>query len=88
MQVGKIVFIQIRIVITTNGTGATYIDATLPVTPTTETFVLPGRAALVSGKMLQGFINNSAHIAIYNYDNSYPAVDGESLTVSGIYEAA
>ncbi len=88
VKVGKIVFVEIDILITTNGTGATYVDATLPFTAANNYYILAGRERTITGKMLQGQINNNAHVPIFAYDNSYPGGDGRDLVVSGIYEAA
>ncbi len=85
-QIGKIVFVIITITITTNGSAATDVISTLPVAPT-GIINFCGRAVSVSGKMLQGTAL-SASVAILNYDGSYPGASGETLNVSGFYEAA
>ena len=88
--IGKLVFIQITVTITTNGTAAGDVIATLPfasVNVASAAHVLAGRANAVSGKMLQGIINtNSGTVAIFNYDNTYPGASGETLVLSGFYE--
>jgi hypothetical protein len=88
-QVGKLIFIQITISITTNGTAASFVKATLPISgvaaPSVE-YCFAGRA-LVSGKMLQGNIGSGGGVlSLDNYDNTYPGADGETLVVSGFYE--
>jgi hypothetical protein len=83
--IGKTVFIQIDIAITSNGTAASDVLATLPVAAFSNA-VLVGRAANVSGKILQGLLNGS-QAAIVNYDNSYPGATGEALHLSGVYES-
>lgn len=87
-QIGKTVFIQIVITITTNGTAATtvLVSSALPVAASQD-FLLPGRAKVISGKMIQG-IKSGSGILIVNYDNSYPGGDGETLVLSGLYETA
>lgn len=92
-QLGKTVHIAINVSITTNGTAATDVRATLPVNAysgSTQLYCLAGRAANVSGKMLQGVIFNTSPTLciINNYDNTYPGGTGEFLVVTGIYEAA
>jgi hypothetical protein len=90
--IGKLVFIQITVTITTNGTAATQVNVTLPfasVNVAGVNHVIPGRATAVSGKMLQGIVGvNSAVLAVVNYDNSYPGASGETLVLSGFYEIA
>lgn len=86
---GKTVFVEMIITITTNGTGSGSIIATLPATASAFPFILAGRENNVTGKMLQGLINaGSSTVSVFNYDNTYPAADGYSLIVSGMYEAA
>lgn len=84
-QVGKTVTVQISIVITTNGTAAGFVNATLPVNQTAVNFTYYGRAA-VSSKMLQGVFNGLATVAIFNYDGTYPGANGETLLIMGTYE--
>jgi hypothetical protein len=89
-RIGKLIFIQITITITTNGTAAGSVIATLPFTALNlsgVTHVLAGRALAPSGKMLQGQINSGVNfVNIENYDNTYPGADGQTLVVSGFYE--
>lgn len=89
-RIGKLVFIQIAVTITTNGTAAGFVIATLPLTSlnlASARCVLPGRAVAVSFKALQGDVPaNSGVVNIVNYDNSYPGANGETLVVSGFYE--
>lgn len=86
-KVGKTVNIQMAVTITTNGTGASCVIATLPYAASAFEFVLSGRNT-TTGKMLQGEILAGAnYIRIFNYDNSYPAADGEILYISGTYES-
>ena len=88
--IGKLVFIQITVTITTNGTAATQVNVTLPfasVNVAGVDHVMPGRAVAVSGKMLQGIVGaNSSVLAVVNYDNTYPGASGEMLALSGFYE--
>jgi predicted S18 family serine protease len=91
LQIGKFIFVQLTITITTNGTGATNVAATLPFMSASDTgshHVIPGKAVGLSGKMVQGFIfANSSAVIIHNYDNTYPGASGEVLVVSGWYES-
>lgn len=86
--IGKTVFIAVTVTITTNGTGATNIRATLPNTAASGTYVLSGRENAISGKMLQGLILPSVTvITLFNYDNTYPGANGASIVLSGVYES-
>jgi hypothetical protein len=91
-RIGKLVFIEIDITITTNGTAAGNVTATLPFTGVNAAGfayagLLFGRAGNISGKLLQGFVvANASQVNIFNYDNSYPGASGERLIVSGFYE--
>lgn len=88
--IGKTVFVQISVVITTAGTGQ-YPHATLPfaASGSSGVTILTGRESAINGKMLQGVISTSgAFVEIINYDNSNPALNGVLLSVSGVYESA
>lgn len=82
--IGKTVNFRAIINITTNGTAAGNATITLPVAAANP-MVVTGRAN-TSGKALQGYISVST-LNILNYDNSYPGANGESMIVSGTYEA-
>jgi hypothetical protein len=82
--VGKTTFIQIRIVITTNGTAATGVTATLPNTAANPS-VLVGANTNVSGLILFGLVSGASMI-IRTYANTYPGQTGEVLVLSGVYE--
>jgi hypothetical protein len=92
MVEGRLVHVQIEVVITTNGTAATSVNATLPIaSPNISTVArtLAGREVTSTGFMLQGTISaNSSTCVIRNYDNTYPGASGRTLHVSGSYEIA
>ena len=86
--IGKVVQIIIDITITTNGTGAGYVVATLPFTVNRRT-ILSGRDSGVTGDMLQGeTTSGNANVLILNYDNAYPGGDGRVLHLSGFISIA
>lgn len=89
LQIGKIVFFQLSVSITTNGTAATSVQATLPVTPASSDFAWVGRATGISGKLLIAY-NQIAigSVSMQNYDATYPGANGEVLKVSGTYQSA
>lgn len=89
-QNGRMVYFSVSVFITTNGTGSGSLKITLPVQAASSStvYVVPGREnALGTGKMLQGVIDPTG-VAIYTYDNLYPAADGAEILVSGWYKAA
>ncbi len=85
LVVGKLAFVQMRIVITTNGTGGGFISATLP-NATPASYILAGRENALTGKMLECHAASVANIAIFFYDGTYPGADGAVLLISGCYE--
>jgi hypothetical protein len=90
-QIGKTIHVAIRVVITTNGTAAGYVAASLPFPVSTNLvyWAFAGREVAATGKMLQAQVGPGSSVAIIlNYDNTYPGANGFQLTVSGTYEAA
>jgi hypothetical protein len=90
-KIGKLIFIQITITITTNGTAASFVIASLPfatVNVAGVNHMLAG-GILNSGAALIGFaIGNTSQLRAFKYDSSYPGADGETLVLSGFYEVA
>jgi hypothetical protein len=84
---GKQTWFSLIVTITTNGTGATNISVTgLPWVFNSDCIVA-GRETASAGKMIQGYAQAAASgIAIYNYDNTYPAGNGYVLKLSGTCE--
>lgn len=88
-QIGKIVVCKFTITITTNGTAAGGILATLPVTAASGLISTgSGRENSVVGKMLQVYNSSTTQATIFNYDNTYPGGNGYSIICSLVYEAA
>ena len=87
LQLGRTIFVAIALTIFINGTGATGIQATLPVIFPYSPFSLAGAEVNV-GKMLMAVgTSGVASVTIYNYDLTYPGFDNANLIVSGTYEA-
>ena len=84
-QIGKTVFIQIVVAITTNGTAASNVTVTLPFAPNGWA-VFTGKEATANGKAMGGSTNGSATLFLTNYDNTYPGVNGATLVIEGVYE--
>jgi hypothetical protein len=84
---GATVQLQIAVTMTTNGTGAGNIYATLPVQAAAHEYVIAGRNN-TTGKMLQGdIISGATEIRIFDYTNAYPIANGQIIYVSGSYES-
>lgn len=87
-RIGNTLYFAVDISITTNGTGAGAVRATLPDTGNTQNMSAVGRE-VSAGKMLQGYMPSGlAYVDISNYDNTYPGADGYRLVVNGFYRTA
>lgn len=87
-KIGKQLFLQLVIPITTNGTAAIANTATLPSGMLAAIdCVIAGRENSVSGAMLQGIIlATSGTISITRYDNAYAGADGTRFVMTGVIE--
>ena len=84
--IGKTVFVQIDISITTNGTAAGLVRATLPFAAARRSCIAGVEFAL-TGFALTG-TTNAGNLTIAKYDFTYPGADGARLVLTGVYEAA
>ena len=89
-ELGKTVFVEYDITITTNGTGASSINVTYPNSAVpAANFVLHGREIAVTGSALEAtFAVGGSTGSILTYANAYPGGNGNRLIVSGIFERA
>jgi len=86
VKVGRIVHVFLTVTITTNGTAAVNVVATLPFTAASTSAVAVGRENNVSGNILQGFIvSGGATMNIFTATNTYPGGSGTSLILTGSY---
>jgi len=87
-RIGKVVFAAIKITITTNGTAAAAVVASLPVTAVSATnFYGVFRETALTGAM--GQIEASTNSAVFRKsDNNYPGANGAILQGSITYEVA
>lgn len=85
---GNIVYIQITVTITTNGTASSFISATLPVTAGASGFGVPqGYESSVTGKEVRGAVTSGSSSCVMQfYDGTYPGGDGRTILISGFYE--
>ena len=88
-EVGPICLFKINITITTNGTAAGYINATLPITAAAQAHTIQGIEVSSTGVSLNGYIASGASgVAVRKYDGTYPGANGYVLVLSGFYEVA
>ena len=84
-QVANLMYVEIVIPITTNGTCATNLQSTLPASPT--------QRAVLSGQETSGAQTDTASVSsgsslafIFKYDGTYPGFNAANIVVSGWYE--
>lgn len=83
---GRTVTFTLAISITTNGTGAGQLIATLPYPAAAET-IFAGQEVLATGVATTGYVDaNSATLYIIKYDATYSGGNGTRNVVSGTYE--
>jgi len=82
---GKFMDTVVSVTITTNGTGATSINVTMPFTLVGGS--LNGIENTISGAQCVGIISG-ANIVIKKYDNTYPGANGATFQLSGTLEIA
>ena len=86
-KIGRVISFSLDVTVNNNGTGSGWITATLPFTSAAYNSAVVGREDNVVGFELQGKIASStASVAIWKYDNTYPAGANYRLIVSGIYQ--
>lgn len=89
-KMGKTVNFNVTITIPLIGSAGTSVIFTNPVAANTSLggqSSVCGREAAVTGKALQGVVNANS-TQIFNYDNTFPAVNGSTIRFGGMYEAA
>jgi hypothetical protein len=83
----KLQHVSGTIVITTNGTGATSLNVTLPTTAKRTTSGPVGRETVTSGAGLIGVLTATSNVmAIVTVGNAYPAVNGSNIQFNFTYE--
>jgi hypothetical protein len=84
-QTQKALYYSLDIPITTNGTGATDVRATLPATASSAIATIGnGKEQAVSGAALQVLVSASSSTAVITkYDNTYPGGSGTRIYVNG-----
>jgi len=83
---GKFVYCELSITITTNGSGSGQLLFPLPISFTDG--MLTGAETAIAGKAVKGGLTSPTSLAITNYDNSYPGIDGGVYLLAGILRLA
>lgn len=87
-RIGRIVFVDVDVTITNNGTGAGQLTiGSIPVPPVGLGTYFSGREAGLGNKMVHGSMNNGgATITVFDYSGAYPAATNARILLSGRYE--
>lgn len=87
-QIDSVMHVSITITITTNGTAASNIRATLPAAAVSAA-ILAGKESAVAGSMFVGLIPAAeTRVFVNRYDGVYGAANGYVITIAGSYEVA
>lgn len=87
-QLGKVVFFQLTVTVTTVGTGVGVLFS-LPVSAQASgKYLGGGRENASTGKQLQVYSTSTSQAKIWDYNNMDVSTNGYSLVVNGFYEAA
>ena len=84
--IGRTVFLRSKITITTNGTGATDVRITYPITPAGAQNESGYGRSLSTGHSLNGVTTDTSRMGFATYANNYPGATGHVLLVSAYYE--
>jgi hypothetical protein len=89
-QIGKTLFLNVVITITTNGTASGHVIATMPpgLTPAAHTCMAGEELSIVGFTARVNVSSGSSSIVILKYDNTYPGGDGHVLAMNGVIETA
>jgi hypothetical protein len=89
---GNLLTISVNILITTNGTGAGYLNVSLPITCVGSSLggtCLNGKERGITGSGVSAYVDAGTSTAlVQNFSGSYPGGDGYLLCFSGAYEIA
>lgn len=84
--IGKTCFYEMAVTITTNGTGANYIAASLPFTAAAFEYEASARNSSTPFIQMAYIPASTATVIILKIDGTYPAIDGTVLQVTGVFE--
>jgi hypothetical protein len=83
---GTMLWVKYEIVITTNGSAATDVRVTLPVTKVSGNWSFYGFKTTDNKALTGRVLDGLAEVRIFLYDGTYPGADARSLYVSGLVE--
>ena len=85
-QVANLIFVEVVIPITTNGSCAVYLQVSLPANPT-QYAILAGQETQSTNTVDSAVVNaGSVYAFVRKYDGSYPGGTGTTVVFSGWYE--
>lgn len=88
LKLGKMVMFNIVVNVITNGTGSGSVLVTIPWSAKVSSS-FAGRETLATGVAIVATVGAGASaLAIFKYDNTYPAGSGYALSVGGVLEVA
>lgn len=85
---GKTTWIEILLLITTNGSAATSISLTLPNTAGNTKYALAAHNDTTGTACTALIESGGTTVTLFKYDGSYPGADSTNLVVGGVYESA
>lgn len=89
LQIGKLVLYTCTIAITAVGTASGAIVMALPVGTAARNCALQGMEFLVTGKTVSGrLLTGASSATLAYYDNTFPGASGNTVVMTGTYEAA
>lgn len=88
IQVGKVLFFQVTISLTTNGTGAGALLVTLPSSPVGASHACSGIQVVNNFACAVRTTQGVEHCTVYKYDGSYPGASAAQFILTGAYEVA
>lgn len=73
------IFMSFSVAVTTNGTGASSLITTLPLSVVGSAVLAAGRELLATGKVVFGSLNSPTQIYWINYDSTYPMANNSRI---------
>lgn len=87
IKIGRTVHYHAKVVITTNGTGATSLQVVLPFTAARDSYI-GGRENQATGAAVTGAVTaGGSTLTFQRYDGTYPGADNRTFVLNGTYEA-
>lgn len=90
-KLGRFVYVNVSVFITTNGSGATSVVCTLPPNAglaNSKNWFLTGRNRTTGTQIIGEVPSGSSNVIITRYDGAYPGANSTELQLSGYYEVS